>query len=387
MKAFKSYVIKSEAILQKYFFAVLLYIKRGVKVYIYYSKHIIMIVKELGQLFLKFKYNVPWHVDWEITYCCQNRCRHCYLMHTMPDKQKEIPCNIIFKTLEELKELGTAEIGFTGGDPFLYSDFLDVIQYASKLGFNIIILTSGQSIFMHTISILKKCNISKMEFTFFGAQEETHDWFTRTTGSFKKMITAIDALVQHNIKCIGKMIVTKHNYHEIDQVRELCKNMKIDFSYDPHIWKPYDGTEEDVNYLRLSKTEMEKYYLSTGIELNEVLEIQMCLAGRNKIGITPEGWVNPCGIYGTKLIVGSLKENSIYDIWNNSEKLNAYRCSTSVSYPIKRCVLCPHRLFCDWCPGLSAWGSGNSLEPYDELCKDTILKEKVFRNNEKKYCR
>ena len=219
-----------------------------------------MVIKELGDLYSKFGKRVPWHVDWEITYRCQNKCKHCYLMHKDKDIKLELDTRIVHRTLDELKQLGTVEIGFTGGDPFLYQGFFDVLSHASKNNFNIIIFTSGVGISQHDIKSLLQHNIVKMEFTFFGDNEKTHDAFTSNDGSFNRMLETVSLLHERGIHCIAKMIITSQNKNQVQNLKHRMENMGVSFSFDPHIWRPYHGTEDDIKNYRISSEDMLKYY-------------------------------------------------------------------------------------------------------------------------------
>ena len=80
----------------------------------------------------------------ELTYRCQFDCVHCYCKSSA-DKARELTTGRWKKILDELQKAGCRWIGFTGGDPFIRTDFPQIYSYAKKKGFIVTILTNGVS--------------------------------------------------------------------------------------------------------------------------------------------------------------------------------------------------------------------------------------------------
>ena len=95
----------------------------------------------------------PFSCEWELTYRCNLDCLHCYCkgMH-----REELNFKEICLYLDMLKSEGCIFLLFTGGDPFIRSDFLDIYNYAKGKGFFITIFTNGTLINSKIISHLKK---------------------------------------------------------------------------------------------------------------------------------------------------------------------------------------------------------------------------------------
>ena len=75
---------------------------------------------------------------------CNLTCRNCYI--------ESSPTNdaLVYLTLaeaeaylDEAQELGTREIGFTGGEPFMNRDAIDMIRSALSRGFSVLVLTNA----------------------------------------------------------------------------------------------------------------------------------------------------------------------------------------------------------------------------------------------------
>jgi len=91
-------------------------------------------------------------VDIKLGYTCNNNCRHCVIAD-----QREHALDMIGKedlSTEEFKreilksrKRGFTSIIFTGGEPTIRKDFLELLDYASFIGFRVNIQTNGRMLY------------------------------------------------------------------------------------------------------------------------------------------------------------------------------------------------------------------------------------------------
>ncbi len=75
---------------------------------------------------------------------CNITCRNCYIESSPTnDRLAYITTSEVVAFLNEAKQLGTRKIAFTGGEPFLNPDFLDMTAEALWRGFDVLILTNA----------------------------------------------------------------------------------------------------------------------------------------------------------------------------------------------------------------------------------------------------
>ncbi|WP_370339106.1 radical SAM protein [Parvularcula marina] len=75
---------------------------------------------------------------------CNIACEHCYIESTPTnDRLIYLSFDHALPYLDEAKEMGTREIGITGGEPFMNSDMLDIINAALDRGFEVLVLTNA----------------------------------------------------------------------------------------------------------------------------------------------------------------------------------------------------------------------------------------------------
>lgn len=75
---------------------------------------------------------------------CNITCRNCYIESSPTnDSLAYMSAGEAVQFLDEAKLLGTREIGFTGGEPFLNPDFLVMLGAALERGFDVLVLTNA----------------------------------------------------------------------------------------------------------------------------------------------------------------------------------------------------------------------------------------------------
>ena len=75
---------------------------------------------------------------------CNITCRNCYIESSPSnDRLAYIMAAEAAAFLDEAKLFGTREIGFTGGEPFLNPDFLEMLEAALVRGFDVLVLTNA----------------------------------------------------------------------------------------------------------------------------------------------------------------------------------------------------------------------------------------------------
>ena len=75
---------------------------------------------------------------------CNITCRNCYIESSPTnDRLAYITMAEVAPFLDEAKQMGTREIGFTGGEPFLNPDIIEIIDSALAAGFEALVLTNA----------------------------------------------------------------------------------------------------------------------------------------------------------------------------------------------------------------------------------------------------
>jgi len=84
----------------------------------------------------------PLVVHLELTKKCGLLCKHCYISAGNP-RENELSNEEWENILDQLKELEVLSVYFTGGDPLLHKDCVEIVSYAHKIGLSCNLLTNG----------------------------------------------------------------------------------------------------------------------------------------------------------------------------------------------------------------------------------------------------
>src|SRR3989338_2550985 len=106
----------------------------------------------------------PLRMMFELTYRCNFKCGHCYVPPSYRRKG-ELKTKEVFSILDELKEVGCFYLGFTGGEPFIRKDIIDILWYAKRKGFEVIIYTNGSLIDENLADELARLKPNKVDIT------------------------------------------------------------------------------------------------------------------------------------------------------------------------------------------------------------------------------
>ena len=100
---------------------------------------------------------------------------------------------------------------------------------------------------------------------------------------------------------------------------------------------------------------------------------RICSTGTRSVNINPYGDVFPCNPLLIKC--GSIRENSLKEIWENSDELKRIRNFSFTD--VEGCQTCDKQRWCTFCPGTALSEVGNPLMRYEEACMiteaDTIM--------------
>lgn len=168
------------------------------------------------------------HLDMELTERCNNNCAHCYINLPENDQtaiKRELSTERVKEILVEAVALGCLNVRFTGGEPLLRRDFLNIYEFARKIGLKVTLFTNG-TLISEQHAELFAC-ISPMELiqiTLYGTNKADYESVTRVPGSFEAAWNGIRLLKKKNIPFIlkGGFLTGKDN--ESDEFDKLAED-------------------------------------------------------------------------------------------------------------------------------------------------------------------
>ena len=315
---------------------------------------------------------IPLSVHIDVTYRCNERCVHCYLDH---DDKGEMTTQEIKNVLDQLAEAGVFFLVFSGGEVFMRRDFLELVEYARKLLFNVKVKTNGVMIHEAEAKRLRELGVEQLQLSVYSHRPEVHDAITKLPGSLKRTVNSIKFLKSQGLKVTLSNVLMTVNRQDERGTRALAKQLGVDYTLDPTVTPKMDG---DISILRLRVDEenldelfqddelvgnVEEYCKPPAPVDEDVMEGYSCSAGHTACYISPYGDVFPCVQF--PLPTGNIRRQKFTDIWYDSPQMNEVRSIKVKDLTV--CSSCTHAGSCTRCPGL-AYMEGSMRGPSTSDC-------------------
>jgi radical SAM protein with 4Fe4S-binding SPASM domain len=339
-----------------------------------YYRQIITKTAEQHQLF---------SVHWELTYHCNLRCTHCYVVKPGDPGFKasgpELSTGECKDIVDQLADENALNIAFSGGEPLVRPDFFEIAQYARSKRFAVRILTNGTLITLPVADELAALNPVRVEMSVYGAKAETHDGITQVPGSFERTMRAFRLLGERGVNTAVKTPLMRENIREFREIRALAEELRAVFRYDITITPKDDGcrsplrhrpSDEDLLGFFRQEVDPEKW---RPISLKG--DDHICNLGRNIITIDPYGEAFPC--VQVRMPAGNLRRQPLRTIWRESPVLRRVREITWSQFLV--CSNCEQREFCVRCPGVALVEDGNLFSPSTVACHQARLRRQVLK--------
>lgn len=140
---------------------------------------------------------------------CNLCCKHCYL-DAGPNSESFLAVDTVYRTLKEAGKLGFNTVILSGGEPFMFPDFCDVLRFASRLDdLDLYVSTNGTLIGSGEAEALKRAR-TNVQVSIDGP-EEFHDSFRGCTGAFARARQGIEVLINHEVPLTVVMSVSLDN--------------------------------------------------------------------------------------------------------------------------------------------------------------------------------
>ena len=149
------------------------------------------------------------NVQIELTSFCNLKCIHCYLGDEHPvGGMSKVQ---IFSLLDQLRDIGTLKVAFSGGEVLSRADLDEILCHARKNDFCISLLTNNTLLSERMLNAIEVNSVALVQVSIYSMVAEVHDTITGKYGSFKSAIGNIDKLAAQNIPVVIAYPMMKEN--------------------------------------------------------------------------------------------------------------------------------------------------------------------------------
>lgn len=316
--------------------------------------------------------HIPVKGQLELTFRCNLKCVHCYVAEDL-DKE-ELTFSEITDILDQIHREGCLWLSFTGGEPLMRSDFLEIYRYAKRKGFLISILTNGTLMTPEIVEHLSQEPPFSIELTLNGVTQKTYESISQVPGSFRKAMEAIKMILDKKLPLKIKTKATSLNYHELGKIKHFIESLGIEFKLNAMLYPRLDGSSEPCSF-RLSPEQiisLDGLFQDNGECQGKDLEEEnfipsdnlfRCAAGVYSFHISPYGELIFCTFMRKSnfdLRKGLFKEG-FYSLYPKI-RLTKYQTNS-------RCKDCRIFYLCSQCPALAYLENGDCEKPVDYFCR------------------
>ncbi len=182
--------------------------------------------KDLPSHLLQFSEDKRPVVVWNVTKACNLKCVHCYARAVEEKSKGELTHEQGLRLMDDLSDFGSPVILFSGGEPLMRPDLVDLAHYAVSKGMRAVISTNGTLITPEKAQELKKVGLSYVGVSLDG-MEEINDRFRGKKGAFSDAMEGIRNCQAVGLKVGLRFTINRMNAVEIPRIFDLVEEMEI----------------------------------------------------------------------------------------------------------------------------------------------------------------
>lgn len=316
----------------------------------------------------------PEHVYFALTNRCCLKCAMCDIAKTPSKIEDELSTPKIKEIIFQIKDLGVKHLIFSGGEPLLREDLLEILEFSISIGIRMVdVITNGILFDENMIQKLIKIKLNHITVSLDGLKETNDE--IRGEGSFEKSANNIDKLNYYKEKfnsffpTVGiNFTIMNKNIDDILKIIEFARNKKCNIVvFQPVLFSNTRMHEKRKNILWPSEANILKlkeilYKVATLKNTLKDLNIYTdaavlraipdyfkgrrpgnnfkCYEGIKRIVITYDGKVWSC-----MGICGDLKKDNLKNIWFSKKAMiireRVKRCK---AHCLQDCVYFPSNI-------------------------------------------
>ena len=283
----------------------------------------------------------PISVYLAVTGRCGYNCSHCSAANR--NYSEELDFDLIAETINELQNMGVGIIGFTGGEPLLRKDIVDIVRCLDDRSVSYL-FTSGSGLTQQRADELKNAGLFAIGISLDNNNEEEADSRRGCKGAFQTALLAIEYAKRAGLYVMLQTVADKEMIHDdritdmvtfaeylgVHEIRFLENLPAGRFS---HVSADRILTQKDREKLRIFHRQMNRFGRKrtkvTVFAHAESATLYGCGAGTQHSYIDASGNLCPCDF--VPLTFGNIKEKPIREIWSAMNQL--------IGRPRDRCMI------------------------------------------------
>ena len=277
------------------------------------------------------RWTAPPRMDLALTYQCNNNCYFCYTGG--PHKMTELKTKDWKKVLDNLWNSGIPQVVFTGGEPTLRSDLVELVDHAQEFVTGLV--TNGRKL-AGLAAELNRVSLDYVQVSLEAPTAEIHDKMVGVTGAWQETRDGIRAALDKGLEVITNTTLTKDNIKVFPDLVKTGSLLGLKAMACNTLICSGRGTiareDTEVNLadLKIILTEALEVAEKVGVRLEWYsptcykqfnpldfgFGVKACSAAQYNMTVEPDGSVIPCQSW-MKEKVGNILKDPWEKIWNH----------------------------------------------------------------------
>ena len=165
-------------------------------------------------------------IVWNMTRRCNLHCVHCYASSKDLDYGNELSTAEGRKLIEDLASYGSPVMLFSGGEPLVRKDLVELARFAVEKGMRVVISTNGTLITREKAGEFREIGLSYVGVSLDGTKE-VHDRFRGREGAYDEALRGIRYCREEGIKVGIRFTINRRNVGEIPAMFDLIEAENI----------------------------------------------------------------------------------------------------------------------------------------------------------------
>lgn len=345
---------------------------------------------------LSSKIRIPLSCSIDLTYRCNNNCRHCWLWlpADATEQKNELSFTEIRRIADEARALGTREWDISGGEAMLRPDFPEIFDYLTSHSRFYTLRTNGTLITPQIAHLMRRPGAKWI--SLYGATADVYERVTRNPDGFEQLMRSFALLKENGVRFTVQLFPMRENWHQWSQMIELARSLSPEWrvgaawlhlsaSGNPRRNREIISQRLDpADVIALDPPHMDD---DTGEQTEHTCEHQSggdrlfssCIKAGNRLHIDAYGQMSFCEIIKNPSLRYDLRQGSVREGWEVFIPSLADKVRGSARYH-DGCAQCDMRKDCRWCASY-AWLEHRDYSAKVEFLCNIAGEQKRFEEN------
>ncbi len=169
----------------------------------------------------------PYSLLAELTYRCPLQCPYCSNPLKLHEYSKELDIATWKRVLAEAADLGVVQVHFSGGEPLLRRDLIDVVREARHVDLYTHLSTSGIPSDDVKWQQLRDAGLDALQISLQDSCPESSDWLAGVP-SFEKKLRVLKTVKRLRFPVTLNVVLHRHNLENIGDLIELARQLDVE---------------------------------------------------------------------------------------------------------------------------------------------------------------